>query len=566
LTSGLNLLYFSQARLNEIQGLKMLKSILPLYKFKFSQKSLSILFIIFTNIILLASSGFTADVISNGNFSSGTTDWTHVDVALTTTMSSDGTLGNPSPSLKGLTGEGDNEDYEFYHEQTISTTINSTDSVFLSFWVRREAISSATGASYTTRVDIKKPSGGVVTLWEVTAINFAQAGVGYTDQVTDSLVSSHFDESGTYDIRLYSILGIANINPKRDPLASAQVNWDNIVLDVRTPAVNQPPVVTDIPNQSVSEGSTFTTITLDDYVSDPDNTDAQMTWSYSGNTELTVDITSRVATITIPDINWNGSEVITFRATDPGLEFSEDAATFTVTPVNDPPVVTDIPNQSVGEGSSFTTITLDDYVSDVDNTDAEMTWTYSGNTELTVDITSRVATITPPDADWNGSEVITFRATDPGLEFSEDAATFTITPINDPPVVTDIPNQSVGEGSTFTTITLDDYVSDVDNTDAEMTWTYSGNTELTVDITSRVATITIPDINWNGSEVITFRATDPGLEFSEDAATFTITPINDPPTLVDSVTAVSLSPVNRAGGVTTDITAFNRINTCGQST
>jgi hypothetical protein len=74
--------------------------------------------------------------------------------------------------------------------------------------------------------------------------------------------------------------------------------------------VNQPPVVTDIPDQSVAEGSIFTTITLDDYVSDPDNTDAEMTWTYSGETELTVDITSRVATITIPNVNWNGSEVI----------------------------------------------------------------------------------------------------------------------------------------------------------------------------------------------------------------------------------------------------------------
>jgi hypothetical protein len=45
-------------------------------------------------------------------------------------------------------------------------------------------------------------------------------------------------------------------------------------------------------------------------VSDPDNTDAEMTWTYSGETELTVDITSRVATITIPNVNWNGSEVI----------------------------------------------------------------------------------------------------------------------------------------------------------------------------------------------------------------------------------------------------------------
>ena len=53
---------------------------------------------------------------------------------------------------------------------------------------------------------------------------------------------------------------------------------------------------------------------------------------------------------------------------------------------------------------------------------------------------------------------------------------------NQAPVVTDIPNQTVLEGATFTTINLDDYVSDVDNLDSEMTWTYTGNTELTVSI------------------------------------------------------------------------------------
>ncbi|MDD5680162.1 MAG: right-handed parallel beta-helix repeat-containing protein [Candidatus Omnitrophica bacterium] len=97
--------------------------------------------------------------------------------------------------------------------------------------------------------------------------------------------------------------------------------------------INQPPVVTDIPNQTVAEGATFTTITLDNYVSDADNTDAQMTWTYSGNSQLTVSIVNRVATITIPGTEWSGSETITFKATDPGGLFASDAATFTVTAV-----------------------------------------------------------------------------------------------------------------------------------------------------------------------------------------------------------------------------------------
>ncbi|MCX6836154.1 MAG: tandem-95 repeat protein, partial [candidate division Zixibacteria bacterium] len=301
-------------------------------------------------------------------------------------------------------------------------------------------------------------------------------------------------------------------------------------------AVNDAPVVTDIPNQTIAEGSTFATVNLDSFVSDVDNTDAQMTWTYSGNTELTVSIdVNRVATITIPNADWNGSETITFTATDPGLLFASDPATFTVTTVNDAPVVADIPNQTIAEGSTFTTISLDGYVSDVDNTDAEMIWTYSGNTQLTVSIDiNRVATITVPSADWNGNETITFRATDPGLLFASDPATFTVTAVNDAPVVTDIPNQTLAEGSTFATIALDGYVSDVDNTDAQMTWTYSGNNVLTVSIDiNRVATITIPDINWNGSETITFTATDPGLLADSDPAVFTVTAVNNGPVVAD---------------------------------
>ncbi|MFH1686332.1 MAG: Ig-like domain-containing protein [bacterium] len=298
-------------------------------------------------------------------------------------------------------------------------------------------------------------------------------------------------------------------------------------------AVNDAPVLSDIPDQTIAEGAAFTTISLDDFVSDIDNVDAAMTWSYSGNSELTVDITARVATISIPTLDWNGSETITFTATDPELLSDSDASTFTVTAVNDAPVVADIPDQTVAEGSTFTTISLDDYVADVDNADTEISWTYSGNSDLTVSIVSRVATISIPDINWNGSEAITFRATDPGLLFGEDAATFMVTVVNDAPVVIDIPNQTIVEGDVFTTINLNGYVSDVDHTDAQMVWTFSGNTELTVDITAQIATITLPNADWNGSETITFRATDPGLLFDEDAATFSVTGVNDAPVVSD---------------------------------
>ncbi|GEM_PF-2755499 len=297
-------------------------------------------------------------------------------------------------------------------------------------------------------------------------------------------------------------------------------------------AVNDAPRVSDIPDQTIDEGQSFTSITLDDYVTDVDNTDSEMTWSWSGNTDLIVHIDEqRIATIATPDSEWNGSETLTFKATDPGGLWDSDPAIFTVNAVNDAPRVSDIPDQTIDEGQSFTSIPLDNYVTDVDNTDSEMIWSWSGNTDLIVHIDEqRVVTIATPDSEWNGSETISFKATDPGGLWDSDPAIFKVNAVNDAPRVSDIPDQTIDEGQSFTSIPLDDYVTDADNTDSEMIWSWSGNTDLVVHIDEqRVATIATPDSEWNGSETISFKATDPGGLWDSDPATFTVNAVNDAP-------------------------------------
>jgi len=297
---------------------------------------------------------------------------------------------------------------------------------------------------------------------------------------------------------------------------------------------NNPPVVSDIPSQTILEGESFTTINLDNYVTDVEDADEDISWSYSGDSFLDVDITDRVATITTPGVNWNGAETITFTATDTNSATDFDPATFTVTAVNDPPVVSNIPGQTILEGESFTTINLNNYVDDVETDDLDIIWTYTGDVNLTIIIINQIATISPPGPDWNGGETITFIATDTGDGIDSplsdfDTATFTITSENDPPVVSDIPNQTIQEGESFTAINLDNYVIDVEDSDADIEWSYSGNSELTVSIVDRVATITTPNIDWFGEETITFTANDTGDLTDFDTAIFNVTSVNDFP-------------------------------------
>ena len=297
-------------------------------------------------------------------------------------------------------------------------------------------------------------------------------------------------------------------------------------------AINDAPIVTDIPDQGINEDETFTSITLDDYVSDDDHSDAQISWTASATTNFDVTITDRVATITVLDPEWGGNETVTFTAEDPDGATDSDDATFTVTATNDAPVVGNIPDQEITEEDTFTSISLDDYVSDPDNADTEISWTTSATTNITVTITDRVAAITVNDPEWNDSESVTFTAEDPnGLTDSVDV-TFTVTPVNDPPVVSDIPDQTIPEDSSFTSITLDNYVSDPDNADTEISWTASATNNISVTITDRIASITINDPEWGGSETVTFTAEDPdGLTDSDDAL-FAVTAVNDPPQIL----------------------------------
>jgi hypothetical protein len=304
-------------------------------------------------------------------------------------------------------------------------------------------------------------------------------------------------------------------------------------------SINDLPIILNIPSQKIKEGETFTSINLDDLVSDADHDKSSLKWSVTGGSKLKVKISGSEAEILIPDENFNGpAETFTFTVTDPENGKSSKQASFEVTSVNDLPEIKDIPSQTIDEGKTFQAIKLDNFVTDVDHKLTDLKWTVTGNKALKINIDgSRNAAILTPDENWHGEETLTFTVTDPENGSAKTTATFTVNSVNDLPVVTAIPPQNIDEGKKFATIKLDDFVADVDHKDDQISWEYSVKHQgkepesgtLDVKIENRIASILIPDTNWNGAAEITFTASDPEGGTASTKTLFTVKSINDLP-------------------------------------
>ncbi|ENJ1705534.1 tandem-95 repeat protein [Vibrio parahaemolyticus] len=388
---------------------------------------------------------------------------------------------------------------------------------------------------------------------------------------------------------------------------------DQATVNVTVNAVNDTPVVeSSIADQTLAEDFTPYTINLNTAFSDVDNVDGELSFSVSGNSNIQVAIVNGIATFT-PTADWNGSEALTFTATDPSGESISQTVNFTVAPVADivadkATVVEDTPTiikvlgndtfegdgkvvsldtnngpangtVSVNPDGSVTYTPNDNYVGKDTFTYVVTSGGVSESTTVEVNVTpvndapvakDDIATtqedtavtidVLPNDTDvdgdklsiesvsvpkeqgtvevvdgklvftpaenFNGDAEITYTVTDGALT---DQATVkvTVNAVNDTPVVeSNIADQTLAEDFTPYTIDLNTAFSDVDNVDGELTFSVSGNSNIQVAIVNGIATIT-PTADWNGSETLTFTATDPSGESVSQTVDFTVAPVVD---------------------------------------
>ncbi len=327
-------------------------------------------------------------------------------------------------------------------------------------------------------------------------------------------------------------------------------------------SVNDLPKLSGFKSQTITEGSKFKSVSLNDKVSDADHSDKQIKWTFKGNKKLKLSIDRKNNFIVkTPNNDWSGSEKITLIATDKAKGVAKIALVYKVTDVNDFPKVKGIKSQKIKEGAQFAKVKLDSYVSDADHKDSELKWTVTGNKALKVKVTTtREAIVEVPSKQWAGTETLIFTAIDPAGAKSSSKVKYTVTAVNDAPVVSKIASQKVKEGQIFDPIDLNKFVKDPDHKTSEIIWYFSdskptttkkkkksrrskkskgpqagdvqGNNDMFIDLTEKGSVnVSIPDENWNGEETFYFIARDPAGAESYAQVKFSVTAVNDVPKL-----------------------------------
>jgi len=306
-------------------------------------------------------------------------------------------------------------------------------------------------------------------------------------------------------------------------------------IDIIVTYVNDTPVVTNpITDFSFDEDTIDTSLDLSTVFGDVDLIYGDVhAFSYSGNSNIAIAITPAGMVTLTPAQDWNGTETISFTATDNGAAFVTDVVDISVTYEIDTPIVANpIADFNFTEDTIDTSLDLSIVFDDVDLIYGDThTYSYAGNTNIGVSISPAGLVTLTPAQDWNGSETISFTATDSHGTYILDDVVVQIDYDNDTPIVANaIPNFSFAEDTIDTSIDLSVVFDDVDLAYGDShIYSSSGNTNISVSISPAGIVTLNPYLDWNGTETITFTATDNYSAFITDAVDVTIIYGNDAP-------------------------------------
>ncbi|EJG0966832.1 tandem-95 repeat protein, partial [Vibrio parahaemolyticus] len=339
------------------------------------------------------------------------------------------------------------------------------------------------------------------------------------------LTQAGVDAVNNDELNLKDLTISASVSDGVNPTAN---DSDSLVVN----RVNDAPTVENaIADQVLAEDFATYTIDLNDAFKD---SDSALNFSVSGNSNVLVSIENGIATIS-PTADWNGSETLTFTATDPSGESISQTVNFTVKPVADivadkATVVEDTPTIIKVLGND--TFEGDGKVVSLDANNGPANGTVSVNPDGSV-------TYTPND-NYHGADSFTYIVTSGGVSEST-TVNVDVTPVNDVPVAKN--DTATTQEDTAVTIDVLPNDTDIDGDTLRIDSASVPSDQGTVEIVDGKLVFT-PAENFNGNAEITYTVTD-GQLTDEAKVTVTVNPVNNAPTIkVDAVESITEDAVN----------------------
>ena len=233
------------------------------------------------------------------------------------------------------------------------------------------------------------------------------------------------------------------------------------IITVVVLAVNDPPKIQNVPDLVVRYGQDYK-FDVSPYIYDEDNVLEEITLVTSNPQYIRISPENHLEIILNyplkPDLPY--TDTVTITVSD-GLDTDFQIITVFVK-ANYPPVnIKNLPIINIFEDVAVhNSVNLQDYFADNDSSILYFSAINTKNVKLNIHLNSSLDVI--PKANWSGEEYITIRAQDPEYAFAEAKLIIYVIPVNDPPVITEIPILAFNVSEKYV-FNLRPYIFDIDN-------------------------------------------------------------------------------------------------------
>ncbi|EAR11028.1 tandem-95 repeat protein [Reinekea blandensis] len=300
-------------------------------------------------------------------------------------------------------------------------------------------------------------------------------------------------------------------------VSDGALSSQSVSVTVNVTPVNDAPALVATEAQMIEEDTALTVTASMLTIQDPDS----QTFTIQVQPGANYRVNGRTIT---PAESWTGTLSVGVAVSDGSLSSQTKVLTVQVVPVNDPPVLTGHAPLSTPEDTALTLSPGQFQFSDIDSSshsvviEAGEQYSVNGNTLM-------------PAQNFNGELTVPVRIFD-GLSLSNALLVpVTVTAVNDAPSLISTAAQTMPEDTSLTLTTAMVTVDDPDSTSFQLQVLPGANYDVT-------GTTIQPASNWYGSLSVSVAVSDGELSSAPQPMTVNVTPVNDPPVLLNTIDQV----------------------------